>query len=253
MTEEIEKIKNENPWDELLKRVIENNYKPLISNSIHSDKIVIDSYNKDYNIKNDGLYKLHTSMLPSHYTGNILNSSIVLLASNPGYDKKEEDDFYSNPKFIKETIEHLSFQRNELLSQDPDRKNKSSYWHDKLNALIKITNFENVSRNISKIQFNPYHSIKFKNIPKKYFKNKDNNGYLVSQNYGFKLLNHCIYTGKLIVVLRSKKSWFNAIPNLEKYEKQGNVLEVKNYRQPYLTPNNFINKNDFDKILNKLK
>jgi hypothetical protein len=253
MKECIDTLKRENPWSDLLQKIIEEKYNPLSSNSIDSDKEIIDNFNKDYETKNEGIYKLYTSMLPSHYTGNILNSSIVLLASNPGYNIEEEKNLYVNPDFIKETVQHLSFNRKELLSRDPERIKESSYWHDKLDMLIKETSFDIVSNNISKIQFNPYHTIKFKNIPKKYFNDKSKNCYLDSQKYGFRLLNYCISEGKIIIVLRSKKIWFEAVPALNDHLRNGNVFEIKNYRQPYLTKNNFTNKDDFYTIIDYLK
>ena len=41
--------------------------------------------------------------------------------------------------------------------------------------------------------------------------------------------------------------------HLNNHLKNGKVFEIKNYRQPYLTKNNFTNKDDFYTIIDNLK
>ena len=74
-----------------------------------------------------------------------------------------------------------------------------------------------------------------------------------SQNYGFELLRNCIEQGKLIVVLRSKKAWFKAVPELVEYENQGKVITIKNKRQPSLSSNNFETENGYNQLITALK
>jgi len=242
-------LKKKNPWKELSTSIENNNFNLIETHSLEMDNSIIDFFNRSQS----DIYKLRTSMLPAHFTGNILESKIVLLASNPGFVEKEVENFYCNPKFIKMRIEDLTFAKKNFISNDIERVSESPYWNQKLRWVIDEIGFENTSKNISLLQFNPYHSIKFKEIPKKYFQESNSNNYLPSQNYGFELLRNCISQGKLIVVLRSKKAWFNAVSELIEYEKKGRVITIKNKRQPTLSPNNFETENGYNQLITALK
>ncbi len=207
----ISELQKNNPWKELSEKIERNFFNLIEENSLDADKKVIGNFNE----KQSELYKLRTSMMPAHFTGNILNSKIVLLASNPGYVEKEVENFYSNPKFMKERISDLTFLSDSFISNDDERIKESPYWNQKLRWLTEEVGFDIVSKNVSLLQFNPYHSIKFKKVPKKFFKNTNTSNYLKSQNYGFDLLRNCIKQDKLIVVLRSKKEWFKAVSRIK--------------------------------------
>lgn len=242
-------LKQKNPWKELSKKIENNDFNLIEKNSLEMDNSTIEFFNQNQS----DTYKLRTTMLPAHFSGNILESKIVLLASNPGFVEDEVENFYCNPKFIKERISELTFANKRFISNDKERKAESPYWHQKMRWLIDELGFEKTSENVSLLQFNPYHSTKFKEIPKKYFAGHNSNNYLPSQNYGFEILRNCIEQGKLIVVLRSKKAWFTAIPELKNYEDQGKVITIKNKRQPSLSPKNFETPNGYNQLINELK
>lgn len=237
-----------NPWKELSNQIVDNGFELLEKNSLERDETIIQAFNQ----KQSDIYRFRTSMMPAHFTGNILNSKIVLLATNPGYVEKEEENFYCNPKFIKERINDLTFSSSNFISNDKERVKESPYWNQKLRWLIEEVDFDKVSKHISLLQFNPYHSIKFKEVAKKYYKGISTDNYLDSQLYGFELLKNCIKQGKLIVVLRSKKPWFKAVRELNEYEQTGMVITIKNKRQPFLSPNNFETENGFNKLVQAL-
>lgn len=245
----ISELQKNNPWKELSEKIEKNFFNLNEENSLDEDKNIIENFNQ----KQSEIFQLRTSMMPAHFTGNILKSKIVLLATNPGYVEKEVENFYRNPKFIKERIKDLTFSSDSFISDDEERIRESPYWNQKLRWLIDEVGFENVSKNVSLLQFNPYHSIKFREIAKKYFKNTKSTNYLKSQDYGFDLLRNCIDKDKLIVVLRSKKPWFKAVSELKEHERNGKVITIKNKRQPFLSPNNFETENGFDKLVKKLK
>jgi len=244
----ISELKEKNPWKELSEKIKNNNFNLIETNSLEIDNSIIDFFNQNQS----DTYKLRTTMLPAHFTGNILKSKIVLLATNPGYVESEVANFYCNPKYIRERIEDLTFTSDNFLINDKNREKESPYWYEKLKCLTKEVEFDKVSNNISLLQFNPYHSTKFREIAKKYFKELNSTNYLQSQNYGFELLRNCIEQGKLIVVLRSKKAWLKAVPELIEYENQGKVITIKNKRQPFLSPNNFETVNGFKQIVKAL-
>ena len=115
---ELEKI---NPWKELSGKIEQNFFHLIDENSLDADKNVIENFNK----KQTNIFQLRTSMMPAHFTGNILKSKIVLLATNPGYVEKEVENFYSNPKFIKERIMDLTFSSDSFISDDEERVKES--------------------------------------------------------------------------------------------------------------------------------
>ena len=240
-----------NPWTELINNMNKNYQLKDKCYALNREIEIIDSFNRSLSDNNYELYKIHTHIHPSHYTGNILKAKIILLATNPGYNKNEESSLYKNPVFHKEVFDNLTFLNKSMLSSDVHRRNQSSYWYNKLKRLINETSFDIISENIAKIQFFPYHSVKYRSISKKHFINH-RSPYLDSQLFGFEIIKDAIKKGKLIIVLRSKKEWFKAIKDLEQYEKKGMVLEIKNKRQPYLTPNNFENSSDYQKIKESL-
>jgi len=243
----LEKYLINNPWKELIEKMNKNHTIEDKCYALNQEVEIINSFNKSLTEKSCDLYKIHTHIHPSHYTGNILKAKVILLATNPGYNQNEESTLYQNSIFHKEVHDHLIFQNNRMLSTDVERKNQSIYWHDKLKSLIKETSFEIVSKYVAKIQFFPYHSIKYRSIPKKHF-SKNNIPYLKSQLFGFDLVKDAVKKGKLIVLLRSKKEWFKAIKELEQHQNEGMLIEIKNKRQPYLTPNNFYQTSHFEKI-----
>jgi len=154
---------------------------------------------------------------------------------------------------VPKSINDLSFSNSNFLSDDEERKKESPYWHQKLRYLIEEVDFNKVSKNISLLQFNPYHSLKFREIAQKYFKGLSTDSYLSSQIFGFQLLKNCIEQGKLIVVLRSKEPWFKAVSELKDYEQKGMVITINNKRQPFLSPNNFETENGYKQLVQALK
>ncbi len=234
-------------WQDLIDAIKENNYKLLSEHILKDDKEVIVAYNS---IQNE-IFKLRTDILPAHYSGNIYKARIILLASNPGFVENEMNDFYTAEKYIMQRIDDLTFANDSFPRNDEDRREKSDYWYKKLQHLIH-DDLESVSKKIALLQFNPYHSIKFREIPMKYFNSNVNKPYLESQNFGFQILKKCIERGALIVVLRSKKAWFKAVPELIEHEENRMVLTIKNKRNPVLSPKNFDEVDSFEILKNKL-
>ena len=107
--------------------------------------------------------------------------------------------------------------------------------------MIQATSKEKVAQNISLVQFFPYHTKKYKNIPKKII-----SGYLESQEYNFDLVRKAIERKATIIILRGKKLWFGAVPSLENYE---NLCFTNSYLNTTLSKNNLT---AFDEIAEKL-
>ena len=68
----ISELKEKNPWKELSKKIETNNFNLIETNSLISDNPIIEFFNQNQT----DTYKLKTSMLPAHFTGNILIYSL---------------------------------------------------------------------------------------------------------------------------------------------------------------------------------
>jgi len=241
-----------NPWKELIDKVDDNFTTPDKKYAINDDLKVIEKFNQSFKSeKSKTDYEIHYDIHPSHYTGNIKNAEILILATNPGFVPKEVETLYKNKSFHKEMIENLDFKTKTFLNTDPKRIKQGDYWHQRTKKLREIVGDDNVYKKIALIQFFPYHSLKYKKIARKHFTNGEK--YLKTQKFGFELIKEAIKKNKLIIISRSYKDWYEAIPELIDYKKTGNVIELKNYRQPYLTKGNMKDPKGFDKLVNRLK
>ncbi len=225
-----------NPWIEFVENIDDSSY------ILEQEKEIIEKFNS----RTDERYKIHTKIMPAPFMGNVLESPIVLLTLNPGYDEKEaEKEYYERFKsyWINE-IQHIpSVAELPLFCLDEEYIEYSDYWFKKLKPLITVTSKEKVAKNISVIQYFPYHSKKYKKMPKKIL-----DGYLKSQEYNFNLVRKAIDRQALIIVLRSKKLWFEAVPQLDNKK----THFTRSYQNPILSKNNLLETfDDVVSILNK--
>jgi len=103
-----------------------------------------------------------------------------------------------------------------------------------------IKEFNKATSEEFKIQFFPYHSKKYKPIPKKILQNNNFEEYLPSQEYNFQLVREAIHRNAIIVIPRAVKIWEKAIPELKSYQQKystnsyGNIiLSEKNLGNGY--------------------
>ncbi|HXA02627.1 MAG TPA: hypothetical protein VNW99_11605 [Cytophagaceae bacterium] len=214
----------QNPWT----NIFDGDIGRLDRYSLKEERPVIDEFNKSISDE----FKIYDTVFPSAYS-NIKTSDILLLLTNPGYDQKEKDNgVYDDTERISQYL------RNLIEDTVPtSEKLLSPYWEKKLNKLTKIYPLEIVKSHISIVQFFPYHSIKFREIPKKLIKKYfPNSNYLPSQEYTFHLLREALIRKPVIIITRSKKQWLEALPELNTYEY---CFETNNYRNPILSENNF--------------
>jgi hypothetical protein len=242
-----------NPWKELIEKVDEN-YKLYNDRYIIDEDLkVIEKFNKSFRTeKTKDEFQIHFQIHPSHYTGNVENAKVLLLATNPGYVESEIDTLYKLPAFHKEMIQNLNFETKTFINLDKERIEQGKYWQQKTKQLREdVGNNDIVYEKMALIQFFPYHSKKFRKIAKKYFENGEE--YLKTQKFAFELIKSAIKNNKKIIILRSKKEWYKAIPELKLYKEEGGVFEISNYRQPYITPKNLKSKKRYNELIEILK
>ena len=204
---------------------------------LDADRLIIDKFNETANEN----HRIHTNIMPAPFMGNVLEAPVILLLLNPGYDEKEEQlDYYNHyrPYWENEIQHQESVPGLPLFCLDEEYCNYSNYWQNKLKYLIKATSKNKVAHNVALVQFFPYHSKKFKNIPKKISSEP-----LESQVYSFHLVKKAMDRNAIIILMRSRKEWYSRIPSLEGYK---NLYITKNPRNPILTENNL---DAFSKVL----
>ena len=230
----------ENPWIEFVEKLDDTNF------VLKKEQAVIEKFNQ--NVKDN--FKIHSEIMPAPFMGNVQTAPIVLLMLNPGYDQEEElKGFYKEYRsFWKNEIQHIqSIPELPLFCLDERYVNYSNYWEKKLKPLTLMTSREKVAENICNIQFFPYHSLKFKTISNKILENEGFENYLPSQNYNFHLVREAMKREVIIIILRSRKMWFEAIPELKVYK---NLHYTNSYLNTILSERNL--SEAFPKIINIL-
>jgi hypothetical protein len=186
----------ENPW----KNISEETSKYIAD----CDKVVIK--------KLDLESKFDFSILPHPYMGDPVNAEIFLLNGNPnigapnkGIDHKiftkEHKDIVLN------NLEHKIVDY-PLYGINGAFKNYFvfKWWFKHLEPIIKkIKNPQKVSKKIFEAEYVPYFSDKF--IPVT----------VPSQKYTFDIIERAIDNNKVIIIMRGKNEWENAIQNLNNF------------------------------------
>jgi len=223
-----------NPWSEFLDNP-KQDY--LILND---DRIVVDCFNE--NAKEE--YRIHTEIMPAPFMGNVLDSPVLLLLLNPGFDEEEERKGYYKlfRDYWEKEIQHEHPVPDLPLFCLEDKYTQfSDYWKRRLRFLIEATSKEKVAQNVALVQFFPYHTKKYKTIPKRI-----STDYLASQQYNFHLVEKAIEREATIIMLRGKEQWCESVPLLTEYK---NLSFTNSYLNTYLSKGNLKN---FDEIVDKI-
>jgi hypothetical protein len=246
----------ENPWFKYFTEV-----KKYDRYSLPEEREIIDEFNALEKVRQEKLkqrgkeirdYEIRDTIYPSAFSCNIKTAKIIILATNPAFDIKEdkEGDYkYETPKgknLIEKAIRTL---RHEY----PIENHKfGKYWQDRWSKVVTEIGDEGmmkVNRDVALVQMFPYHSTKFKEIPKKILK-KD---WLPSQEYTFHLLKSRLSGSDkpLVICTRSKALWQKAVPEFKKYE---NFITTNQPLSTYISENNLSDCADaWEKVLVALK
>ncbi len=165
------------------------------------DEKAIFNHNEKWKGKN---YEIMLDVMPVPFSGDVFNSEIVILMSNPKYDKgtKAKEDKHYKEKLMsvfKHECKHFPF-----FGLDPNIQVGKGYWEPKLKQLLPFyKDWEGVSKIVSVIQYDPYSSKEFRHI-----KN------LPSRDYTMHLVKKALERKAIIIVARSKKLWLELVDNL---------------------------------------
>ena len=186
-------------------------------------------------------------LLPEPFIGNPEKAKVLLLALNPGFKGGANGEYkwHKNESFGKLIFDNIELKETKYpyyyLNTDKSfDKSPGHEWCKRVfRELIEAVTAEELSKKISCIQFHGYHSKKYK-----YLGNR-----LPSQEQTFGLIRSSIKRKIPIVIMRSKKIWFNAISELEDYS---DLIILKNPRNPTLSDGNMM-EGDFNKLVKALK
>ena len=200
-----------NPWTKLHKEG------PYI---LEEDKDAVFRYNE----KAKGNYKIMDEVMPVPFVGDIFNSEIVILMSNPKYkeDTKEKENDAYKEKLIK-IFNHqpVSYP---FFGLDPQIEIGKKYWESKLGGLKPYyQSWEKISKTVAVLQLHPYSSKEFKPL-------KD----IPSQKYNAYLVEKAIERNASIIIARGMKYWLQLVPSLENYD----YFKLNSWRSPYLSERN---------------
>lgn len=201
----------DNPWNLLPEQA------PFV---LPSDAFAVEVFNKG--AQNN--YKLQIeSKLPEPFLGNP-TAPIVLLNLNPGF--AEDDYLYIEDPVARElqlgNLRHLSAAY-PFYHLDPRmaRFGGAKWWTRRFRDLIELVGVGVVANQIFCVELFPYSSVEYRGMRR----------VLGSQRYGFHLVNQAIDRRALIVLMRSRREWCEAVPRLAYYDR---LHQCSGPRNPYI-------------------
>jgi hypothetical protein len=203
----------DNPWHQL------SDSSPFV---LPSDENAILSANTT--ASDDAL--IHLELLPEPFLGD-RNAPVVLLNLNPGYSPDDihqhEHSYFSD--VLRKNLLHAPLDYPFYLLDPKIGGPGFWWWQRKLRRPIEDCGNQTVARSMLCVEYFPYHSRRF-----------HHHGLIVpSQHYSFSLVRSAMARNAVIVLMRSKKLWYNAVPELVKYD---NCYELKNVQNPTISPGN---------------
>ena len=190
-------------------------------------------------LSKDPKYALKLEVYPQHFVGDIQHASVIILSLNPCYSRDYEDDYKSDLEYANKIKNNLELNSTNFHALEFSTDNNLGYWGEKLKDWIIdkkeiLTSLKTITKNIALAEFFPYHSISYDDRCDK-LAGKD---YLPTQKFLFDIIKNRIKQKDVKIILtRSFKRWYEAIPELKNYE---NCFEVNNPSNPSLKPKNIL-------------
>jgi hypothetical protein len=199
---------------------------------------------KDVTVKLSDFYDLHLELLPSPFSGNIDTAKVVMLLLNPGYIGAESDIELRSSVLQQAFLDNLDPQKSKLFAIAPefDWTAGGKWLQEKLAGLFKAgVSHDDIYKNFMIVEYFPYHSATFNVKP---------GTELPSQKYSFELVEKAIDKGAMILLMRGKNWWYDAVPRLEKYP---NLIKKPNSLRNVVISENNLGKDNFNKLVKLLK
>ncbi|MDB5160129.1 MAG: hypothetical protein JWO99_392 [Candidatus Saccharibacteria bacterium] len=186
--------------------------------------------------------ELRIDTLPDPFVGGLDSAEVIFLALNPGFIDSDIELNLKMPEFLEANRTNLNDPYSSpfyYFSGSFEETGGHIWWERKLKPLLQAGITESVLREkIMLIEYLGYHS-----------KNADKiKGLKVpSQHFSFNLVREAISRQKTIVIMRSKKLWLEAVPELDAYP----YMTLNSSLNVTISPKN-IGEANFEIILKKL-
>jgi hypothetical protein len=190
---------------------------------LHVDQPSIVNFNNGYH---GSPFEIIGNILPEPFIGNS-NAEIILLNLNPGFAGNNAHNItMGNPNFVNDSLLNLNHDISSFFLLNHHGPG-NDWWSRKFNYIIQNYGRLKVNKFMC-VEWFPYSS---SNFHSNYWENNN----LPSQQYNFDLVRSFIKKGKVIVIMRSERLWFNSVPQLQNYN---NLIILRNPRNPSITPGN---------------
>lgn len=184
-----------NPWELLPLRA------PFV---LGEDRTAVIAFNQ----KAVDRVRLHLELLPEPYVGS-LTAPVIVLTLNPGYNAAD--------RAVHQRASFRALVRACHLQQpapypnyylNPSVTGGGAAWWARITApLIREFGVEVVSRNVTSLEYVPYHSERFAHATLR----------LPSQSYTLSVVSVAMARGAVIFIARGRKLWEAAVPGLSTY------------------------------------
>lgn len=202
-----------NPWTELPRQA------PYV---LEGNRQGVERFNSSVEPK----FAFHLELLPEPFVGDPA-APVVLLNLNPGFNPKDFD-VHQTDAFRGAARGNLGHAPDgyAFYPLDPRLSGApvSAWWTKRLRTLSRDVGLQRVAQGLFCVQLLPYHSKEFRRLL-----------HLPSQSYSRALVNRALDWGALVIGLRSRRLWEDAVPELIGYQ---NSAWLRNPRSPYVTPRN---------------
>ncbi len=151
---------------------------------------------------------LHLELLPEPFLGDPA-APIVLLSLNPGFSV-DDAFWHADPTFAtlsRANLEHRASDYPFYLLNPAINAPGSRWWSRRLGRLLEAASRQVVARRICCVEYFGYHSVGFAHERLR----------VPSQRYGFFLVRQALGRGAIVVLMRSRRIWFDAVPELAAY------------------------------------
>ncbi|EIJ36953.1 hypothetical protein [Thiothrix nivea] len=212
-----------NPWSQL----------PITAPRILADdKKIIDQFNKHY--CGDLDFSIQTQLFPEPFIGDP-NSPLYVLGLNPGYSPLADDKWHSDAEFTEAITNNINHRPTSFpfyfLNPKFENAPGSAWWLMRSRWLRGEVGNEFLAQSMFCVELFPYHSHKYKSIPKSI----SSSSLVPSSNYSVFLVQQAILANKTIIAMRALKQWFKLIPQLKTY---GKLHRLNSPQNVSLSPNN---------------
>lgn len=188
----------------------------------------------------DELTRLQLHVPPHPFAGCPARSRVLLLLLNPGYDGTDVTDYEQDAvyrRMIHGTFDFTNEPPMWCLDERIAHTGAFKWLSRITRRLAQECGLSQLQQHLMQVQYIAYKSRSYRH----------NRQLLPSQHFSFQLVREAMAAGKEIVIMRSRRRWLEAIPELAHYQ----CIEVKIPRAPYLTPNN-LPEGCFDRLVRAL-